>query len=125
MLRGSTVGFASNPSLSVVEQQLTARAVTFEPTPSAFPGGLKPGLGSYGTCPEGHNVRHVFQDESRRVYTQRPSPRFNAPGNRPTQKEGVGHSDLRTTMQYTDLAREQLRSMVEQEPKREELRDLA
>jgi len=32
-----------------------------------FPGGLKPGLGPYGTCPEGLDVRHVFQDESRRI----------------------------------------------------------
>ncbi len=32
---------------------------------------------------------------------------------------------LRTTMPYTHLAREHLRSLVEQEPKREELRDLA
>ncbi len=31
------------------------------------PGGLKPGLGPYGTCPEGHDVKHVFQDETRRV----------------------------------------------------------
>ncbi len=40
-------------------------------------------------------------------------------------KEAVSHADLRTTMQYTYLAREHLRSLVEQEPKREELRDLA
>ncbi len=40
-------------------------------------------------------------------------------------KEAVGHADLRTTMAYTHLAREHLRSMVEQEPQREELRDLA
>ena len=40
-------------------------------------------------------------------------------------KEAVGHADLRTTMAYTHLAREHLRSLVEQEPKREELRDLA
>ena len=40
-------------------------------------------------------------------------------------KEAVGHADIRTTMQYTHLAREHLRSLVEQEPKREELRDLA
>ncbi len=40
-------------------------------------------------------------------------------------KEAVGHSDLRTTMAYTHLAREHLRGLVEQEPKREELRDLA
>ncbi len=39
-------------------------------------------------------------------------------------KEAVGHADLRTTMAYTHLAREHLRSLVE-EPKREELRDLA
>ena len=40
-------------------------------------------------------------------------------------KEAVGHSDLRTTMLYTHLAKEHLRSLVEQEPQREELRDLA
>ncbi len=40
-------------------------------------------------------------------------------------KEAVGHADLRTTMQYTHLAREHLRPLVDQEPKREELRDLA
>ncbi len=26
---------------------------------SAVPGGLKPGLGPCGTCPEGHDVRHI------------------------------------------------------------------
>ena len=36
-------------------------------------------------------------------------------------KEAVGHSDLRTTMQYTHLAREHLRSLVEQEPMRGEV----
>ncbi len=40
-------------------------------------------------------------------------------------KEAMGHADLATTMGYTHLAREHLRSLVEQEPKREELRDLA
>ena len=40
-------------------------------------------------------------------------------------KEAVGHADLRTTMAYTHLAREHPRSLVEQEAKREELRDLA
>ncbi len=40
-------------------------------------------------------------------------------------KEAVGHSDLRTTMLYTHLAKEHLRSLVEQEPDREQLRDLA
>lgn len=40
-------------------------------------------------------------------------------------KEAVGHADLRTTMAYTHLAREHLRSLVDQEPQREELRDLA
>ena len=40
-------------------------------------------------------------------------------------KEAVGHADLRTTMAYTHLAREHLRSLVEQEPRRDELRDLA
>ncbi len=40
-------------------------------------------------------------------------------------REAVGHADLRTTMAYTHLAREHLRGLVEQEPKREELRDLA
>ena len=68
------------PPSPLSSNNLPARAVTSEPTPSAFPGGLKPGLGPYGTCPEGHGVRHVFQDESQRVYTLRPSPRFNAPG---------------------------------------------
>ncbi len=39
-----------------------------------------------GTCPEGHDVRHVFQDEPGCVCAPRPSPRFNAPGTqcRPT-----------------------------------------
>ena len=40
-------------------------------------------------------------------------------------KEAVGHADLRTTMSYTHLAREHLRGLVEQEPEREGLRDLA
>ena len=40
-------------------------------------------------------------------------------------KEAVGHADLRTTMAYTHLARKHLRVLVEQEPKREELRGLA
>ncbi len=41
------------------------------------------------------------------------------------QKEAVGHADLRTTMAYTHLAKEHLRSLADQEPKRNELRDLA
>ena len=40
-------------------------------------------------------------------------------------KEAMGHADLATTMGYTHLAKEHLRALVEQEPKREELRDLA
>ncbi len=40
-------------------------------------------------------------------------------------KEAMGHADLATTMGYTHLAKEHLRSLVEQEPKREELRNLA
>ncbi len=40
-------------------------------------------------------------------------------------KEAMGHADLATTMGCTHLAKEHLRSLVEQEPKREELRDLA
>jgi site-specific recombinase XerD len=40
-------------------------------------------------------------------------------------KEAVGHSDLRTTMSYTHLAREHLRSLVaEEEPGREALKEL-
>ncbi len=37
----------------------------------------------------------------------------------------MGHADLATTMGYTHLANEHLRSLVEQEPKRDKLRDLA
>ena len=40
-------------------------------------------------------------------------------------KEAVGHADLGTTMEYTHLAREHVRGLVEQEPKREELRGFA
>lgn len=40
-------------------------------------------------------------------------------------KEAVGHSDLRTTMLYTHLVKENLRGLVEQESEREPLRDLA
>ncbi len=40
-------------------------------------------------------------------------------------KEALGHADLATTMGYTRLAKEHLRALMEQEPKREELRDLA
>jgi site-specific recombinase XerD len=42
-------------------------------------------------------------------------------------KEAVGHADLRTTMQYTHLAREHLRSLVEDpdEEARERRQDLA
>ena len=39
-------------------------------------------------------------------------------------KEALGHADLATTMGYTHLAKEHLRALVEQEPEREELRDL-
>ncbi len=40
-------------------------------------------------------------------------------------KEPMGHADLATTMGYTHLAKEHLRPLVEQEPDREQLRDLA
>lgn len=40
-------------------------------------------------------------------------------------KEAVGHSDLRTTMEYTHLAREHLRSLVVEHPEREQVQDLA
>jgi site-specific recombinase XerD len=40
-------------------------------------------------------------------------------------KEAMGHADLATTMGYTHLAKEHLRALVEQEPDREPLRDLA
>ena len=40
-------------------------------------------------------------------------------------KEALGHADLATTMGYTHLAKEHLRALVEQEPDREQLRDLA
>ena len=66
--------------VSKTGEVLRPSRVRIPPSPLPFPGGLKPGLGPYGTCPEGHGVRHVFQDESQRVYTLRPSPRFNAPG---------------------------------------------
>ncbi len=61
-----------------------------------------------------HDLRH------RRVTT------WLAEGKNPVHvKEAMGHADLATTMGYTHLAKEHLRSLVEQEPKREELRDLA
>lgn len=40
-------------------------------------------------------------------------------------KEAVGHSDLRTTMVYTHLAREHLRGFVEQTSRQEQLKELA
>lgn len=40
-------------------------------------------------------------------------------------KEAVGHSDIRTTMGYSHLAREHLRSLVEDRPEREALKELA
>ncbi len=46
----------------------------------------------------------------------------------PRVKEALGHADLRTTMAYTHLARENLRGLVEQDPRqdeREALKDLA
>lgn len=39
-------------------------------------------------------------------------------------KEALGHSDLRTTMAYTHLSRKHLRSLVDEEPQRERLKDL-
>ncbi len=61
-----------------------------------------------------HDLRH------RRVTT------LLADGKNPVHvKEPMGHADLATTMGYTHLAKEHLRALVEQEPKRDELRDLA
>ena len=61
-----------------------------------------------------HDLRH------RRVTT------WLAEGKNPVHvKEAMGHADLATTMGYTHLPKEHLRSLVEQEPKREELRDIA
>ena len=40
-------------------------------------------------------------------------------------KEAMGPADLGTTMGYTHFAKEHLRALVEREPEREELRDLA
>ena len=40
-------------------------------------------------------------------------------------KEAVGHADLRTTMAYTHLARGHLRSLVDDQPVREDLKELA
>ena len=34
-------------------------------------------------------------------------------------KEAVGHADLQTTMKYTHLAKEHLRSLVDDSPKRQ------
>lgn len=39
-------------------------------------------------------------------------------------KEALGHSDLRTTTGYTHLAREHLRSLVDDDPGRERLKEL-
>ena len=61
-----------------------------------------------------HDLRH------RRVTT------WLAEGKNPVHvKEAMGHADLATTMGYTHLAKEHLRALVEQEPDREQLRDLA
>jgi type 1 fimbriae regulatory protein FimB len=37
-------------------------------------------------------------------------------------KEAVGHGDLRSTMQYTNLSREHLRALVESEPRPQQIR---
>ena len=51
--------------------------------------------------------------------------RWLAAGKNPVHvKEAVGHADLRMTMAYTHLVRENLRGLVD-EPDREALRDLA
>ena len=60
-----------------------------------------------------HDLRH------RRATT------WLADGKNPVHvKEALGHADLRTTMGYTHLAREHLRSLVDEEPGREKLKDL-
>lgn len=60
-----------------------------------------------------HDLRH------RRVTT------WLAAGANPVHvKEAVGHADLRTTMGYTHLAREHLRSLVPEETDREQLKEL-
>lgn len=40
-------------------------------------------------------------------------------------KEAVGHADLRTTMAYTHLAREHLRGLVDQHPRKDQMKGSA
>ena len=67
---------------------------------SGFPGGLKPGLGPFGTCPEGHDVGHVFLRRVARAHprgrarvsthrARRRRPRNNLP-----RQPSVGHNML-------------------------------
>ena len=60
---------------------------------------LKPGLGPFGTCPEGQNAGSVFQDAARLVHGPQPSPRFSAgdaAGGRSLEAiKRIGHDALR------------------------------
>jgi site-specific recombinase XerD len=74
----------------------------------------------------GGNAVVIGLDMSASALRHRRVTTWLAEGKNPVHvKEALGHADLATTMGYTHLAREHLRSLVETEPKREELRDLA
>ncbi len=56
----AVISVKMRPDALVGESRAEEPALDEPRRASAFPGGLKPGLGPYGTCPEGHDVGHVF-----------------------------------------------------------------